>query len=256
MDVTRPEAVWALIDRERPAVVFHAAAYTAVDAAEDEKARAEAVNARGAANVAVAVCRTGSRMVYLSSDFVFDGAQGHPYLPGDRPNPLSVYGRTKQEGELAVVDISRGAAVVLRTSWVYSNHGRNFVGTMLRLMRERDEVGVVSDQVGTPTWARSLARALWAIAEEPTLHGVHHWTDAGVASWYDLAVAVQEEALGLGLLDRQVLIRPLRTDEYPTRAQRPSYSVLDSSATRAALGFSPPHWRVNLRSMLLGWVHA
>ena len=256
LDVTRPDALHALLERERPAVVFHAAAYTAVDAAEGEPGRAEAVNARGAEHVASAARQVAARLIHVSTDFVFDGAQGHPYAPGDRPNALGVYGRTKLGGEEAVARVSEGAALVMRTAWVYSSHGRNFVLTMLRLMREDDEVGVVSDQVGTPTWARPLAHALWAAAARPELRGVHHWTDAGVASWYDFAVAIQEEALALGLLDRAVPVRPLRTDEYPARARRPSYSVLDTTATRAALGLSAAHWRVNLRTMLRGLADA
>ena len=256
LDVTRPELLHALLEKERPAVVFHAAAYTAVDAAEGEPQRAEAVNTRGAEHVASAARRVAARLIHLSTDFVFDGAQGHPYAPEDRPNALGVYGRTKLAGEEAVARVSEGAALVVRTAWVYSTHGRNFVLTMLRLMRERDEVGVVSDQVGTPTWARSLAQALWAAAARPELRGIHHWTDAGVASWYDFAVAIQEEALALGLLDRAVPVRPLRTDEYPTRARRPHYSVLDTRATRAALGLTAPHWRVNLRTMLRGLADA
>lgn len=250
LDVTRQDAVQSAMERERPAVVFHAAAYTAVDAAEADAARADAVNRCGAAHVAGAAQRVGARLVHISTDFVFDGLQGHPYAPEDRPSPLGVYGRTKLEGERETVRLTNGRALVVRTGWVYAARGRNFVRTMLGLLRERDEVGVVSDQVGTPTWARSLARALWAATARAELRGIHHWADAGVASWYDLAVATQEEALALGLLDRTVPIHPLRTDQYPTPARRPSYSVLDTSATRAALGLVSTHWRVNLRTML------
>jgi dTDP-4-dehydrorhamnose reductase len=251
LDVTRPGMVDTVLERERPAVVFHAAAYTGVDAAEDEPERAEAVNAHGAAHVARAARRVGARVVLVSTDFVFDGAQGHPYVPDDRPNPLGVYGRTKLAGEREVLRLTEGQAAVVRTAWVYAAHGRNFARTMLRLMRERDEVGVVSDQVGTPTWAVSLAAALWAAAGRSGLRGIHHWTDAGVATWFDFAVAIQEEALAVGLLDRTVPVRPLRTPEYPARARRPPYSVLDTSATRAALHLPAVHWRVNLRTMLL-----
>jgi dTDP-4-dehydrorhamnose reductase len=256
LDVTRPETVEAALRRERPVVVFHAAAYTGVDAAEGEPERAEAVNARGAAHVAQAARGIGARVIYLSTDFVFDGAQGHPYAPNDRPNPLSVYGRTKLAGEREVMRITSGEALIVRTAWVYAAHGRNFALTMLGLMGERDEVGVVSDQVGTPTWAGSLAAVLWAAAAGDALRGVHHWTDAGVATWYDFAVAIQEEALALGLLDRGVTVRPLRTDEYPARARRPAYSVLDTGATRTALGLPAVHWRVNLRTMLRGLADA
>lgn len=256
LDVTCPDAVANTFAREGPDVVIHAAAYTAVDDAEREPERAERVNARGAALVAQAAQRVGARVIYLSTDFVFDGARGSPYLPTDPPNPLNVYGRSKLEGERAVARATAGSATTVRTAWVYSSAGRNFVLTMLSLMRERESIGVVCDQVGTPTWARSLARAVWAVADRPALRGVLHWTDAGVASWYDFAVAVQEEALALGVLDRAVPVRPLRTAEFPGRARRPPYSVLDSSDARAALELGAAHWRVNLRAMLRELAHA
>jgi len=180
---------------------------------------------------------------------VFDGASGRPYAPDDRPAPLGVYGRTKLAGERAALGLA-DRAVVVRTAWVYSRHGQNFVRRMLGLMRERDEVRVVSDQVGTPTWAHSLADAIWTAVARPALHGVLHWTDAGVASWYDFAVAIQEEAVALGLLDRAVPVRPITSAEYPTPARRPAHSVLAKEASWAALGRTPPHWRVNLRHML------
>jgi dTDP-4-dehydrorhamnose reductase len=250
LDVTRPEAVDEVVLRVRPDLIVNAAAYTAVDAAEREAERAEAVNSAGAAHVAEAAKRVGARLIHISTDYVFDGAQSRPYTPADRPRPLGVYGRTKLAGEREVARISEGAALVLRTSWLYSVHGRNFVLTMLRLMRERESVGVVADQVGSPTWARGLAGAVWAAAEAPAVQGVHHWTDAGVASWYDLAAAVQEEALALGLLPRAVPIRPLRTAEYPTDARRPPYSVLERSAALAELRVPVRHWRDQLRGML------
>jgi dTDP-4-dehydrorhamnose reductase len=250
LDVTRPEAVSDVLERERPAVVFHTAAYTAVDAAEDDPARAHAVNAQGAAHVAGAARRVAARLIHISTDFVFDGTQGHPYAPDDRPNPLGAYGRSKLAGEREVLRLTEGRALVVRTAWVYSSHGRNFVLTMLRLMRERAEVGVVSDQIGTPTWARSLSEALWTAVALPDLSGVLHWTDAGVASWYDFAVAIQEEALALGLLEHAVPVRPVRTEEYSARARRPSYSVLDKSQAWRALGRPVRHWRENLRLML------
>jgi dTDP-4-dehydrorhamnose reductase len=192
----------------------------------------------------------GARLLHLSTDFVFDGAKGQPYAPGDEPRPLGVYGHTKLEGERAAMRILGGQALIVRTAWVYSRHGRNFVLTMLRLMAERSEVGVVADQVGTPTWAGSLAEALWLAARRTDLSGVVHWTDAGVASWYDFAVAIQEEALAVGLLSRVATIRPLRTEEFPSHARRPAFSVLEKGASWAALGRTPPHWRVNLRRML------
>jgi dTDP-4-dehydrorhamnose reductase len=188
-------------------------------------------------------------VIHVSTDFVFDGTQGRPYAPTDQPNPLGVYGRTKLAGEQAVQRCTP-SAVIVRTAWVYSMHGHNFVLKMLRVMEERDEVSVVSDQVGAPTWSRSLAAALWAAVGCPDLRGIYHWTDAGVASRYDFAVAIQEEALAVGLLSRAVPIRPVQTHEYPTPARRPAFSVLDTGATRTALGMTAPHWRVNLRHML------
>ena len=249
LDVTAADDVRRVIESVRPTLVFHAAAYTAVDAAESNAGQAEAVNAGGTRNVAEAVRRAGARLVHLSTDFVFDGSSGQPYGPEDRPAPVGVYGRTKLAAEQAALGLGE-QAVVVRTAWVYSRHGQNFVRTMLRLMRGEEGVGVVSDQVGTPTWARSLAEALWAVAARPGLHGVLHWTDAGVASWYDFAVAIQEEALAAGLLQRAVPVRPLSSHEYPTAARRPPYSVLSKRESWAALGLTPTHWRVNLRLML------
>jgi dTDP-4-dehydrorhamnose reductase len=250
LDITHPETVYSVLERTRPALVINAAAYTGVDSAERETERSEAVNAAGAAHVAEGARRIGARLIHISTDFVFDGARAVPYAPGDRPNPLGVYGRTTLAGEREVTRISEGKALIVRTAWLYSSHGRNFVLSMLRLMRERDSLGVVYDQVGTPTSAGSLAEALWAMAARPELSGIHHWTDAGIASWYDFAVAVQEEALALGLLSQPVPIRPLRTQEYPTPARRPPYSVLDASATWTALGLPVRHWRDRLRETL------
>jgi dTDP-4-dehydrorhamnose reductase len=250
LDVSRSDMVADVLSRERPSLVINAAAYTAVDAAEREPEVAEAVNARGAGHVAGECRRLGARLIHLSTDYVFDGAQGHPYLPEDPPRPLGVYGRTKLLGEREVTRLSGGDALILRTAWLYSRQGRNFVLTMLRHMQERDEIGVVCDQVGTPTWCRSLAEAIWAAAERPGLKGIHHWTDDGVASWYDFAVAIQEEARTLGDLRRALPIRRLLTSEYPTAAPRPSYSVLDASATSAALDLPRRHWRSNLHLMM------
>lgn len=256
LDITAPRMVDDVLERERPNVVIHAAAYTAVDAAETDQARAQAVNADGTRHLARAARRYGARMIYISTDFVYDGGQGRPYRPADPPSPLSAYGRTKLAGETAVMEECGDQAVVVRTAWVYSDSGKNFVLTMLRLMRERDEVRVVGDQMGSPTWSVSLAQALWVAAARPNVHGIHHWTDAGVASWYDFALAIQEEALALGLLTRAVPVRPIRTAEYPTPAHRPPYSVLDKSDTWAALDRTAEHWRTNLRHMLQGLARA
>lgn len=247
-DIGDTAAVSAMVVRERPQVIINAAAYTAVDKAESEVALATRVNARGPSFLAGA--GTEFRLIQVSTDFVFDGTRARAYRPEDAPNPLSVYGRTKLEGEAPVR--SRGAhGLVLRTSWVYSAGGSNFVKTMLRLMATRPELRVVSDQIAAPTWARGLADALWRAVERPQLSGVHHWRDAGVASWYDFAVAIAEEAHLLGMLPQPVTVVPIETRDYPTPARRPAFSLLDCTQTWRELDLMPPHWRVNLRKMLI-----
>jgi dTDP-4-dehydrorhamnose reductase len=255
LDVTEAGAVRAVMDRERPATVIQLAAYTHVDQAETEAERAEAVNATGAFNVAAAAARIGARLIHLSTDFVFDGRQGRPYKPDAPANPLSIYGRTKLRGEQEVIKATAGAALIVRTAWVYSVHGRNFVRTMLRVMQNQPQVRVVHDQVGTPTWGRALAEALWRGADRE-LKGIVHWTDAGVASWYDFAVAIRDEALALGLLHHPVTVTPIGTHEFAAPAPRPPYSVLDKDTGWAALGGPARHWRENLRLMLEGLARA
>jgi dTDP-4-dehydrorhamnose reductase len=250
LDIRDASAVERVFAREGPAIVINTAAYTRVDDAEREPELARQINADGARNVAAAAKRVGSRLIHLSTDFVFDGSRARPYTPDDPARPLGAYGTTKLAGEREVAAIGGNTSLIVRTAWLYSTRGSNFVLTMLRLMKERESVGVVSDQVGTPTWALGLAQALWKAAERPDVHGILHWTDAGVASWYDFAVAIQEEALALELLPRASAVRALRSEEFPTAARRPAYSVLDKTTGWNALGGPAPHWRSNLRCML------
>lgn len=250
LDIRDAAQVREAASQIRPDLIINAAAYTAVDRAEEEAGQAYAINAKGAAYVARAAVHVGARLIHISTDFVFDGTVYRPYPPEAEPNPIGVYGASKAEGERKVAAIAGQAAVILRTAWLYSEYGRNFVKTMLGLMREREVVKVVADQVGTPTWGAGLARAIWRIASRPGSSGIYQWTDAGVASWYDFAVAIQEEARQCGLLVRSIPVLPLSTDEYPTPAARPPYSVLDKSSTWAALNMTAPHWRVSLRQML------
>jgi len=250
LDISDALAVAAAVATHAPAVIVNAAAYTAVDRAEAEALRAEQVNAQGPANLAQAAVARGIRLVHVSTDFIFDGRQSHPYRPVDQPNPLGVYGRSKLHGEEGVMALTGGQGVtIIRTAWVYSSHGHNFVKTMLRLMAEREALAVIDDQIGTPTWAHGLAQAVWSVVSNE-LSGVYHYTDAGVASWYDFAVAICEEAMALGLLTRQPLIRPIPASAYPLPAQRPPYGVLDKTEFWQALSWQPSHWRVALRSML------
>jgi len=249
LDITNAEAVRNYIGRHRPDLIINAAAYTAVDKAESEQELARRTNTEGPGHLAAAARASGARLIHLSTDFVFDGAASVPYPPQAATNPLSVYGRTKRDGELAVLETLPDRSVIVRSAWVYAASGANFVRTMLRLMRSHGSVRVVADQVGTPTAAGSLAQALWQIAEKPEIHGIHHWTDAGVASWYDFAVAIAEEGAPLGLVGPAVTVTPIRTEEYPTPARRPSYSVLDKQSL-ASLGLTPEHWRKRLRDVL------
>lgn len=247
LDIRDRVAVAALVAEERPDIVFNAAAYTAVDKAEGEEALALAVNGYGVAHLTEAVCRTGARLIHISTDFVFDGASGTPYAPEAPTCPLCAYGRTKLVGEGYALTLD--TTLVVRTAWVYGPEGGNFVRTMLRLMAALPEVRVVADQIGTPTYAPGLARALWDLALGGC-HGLYHYTDSGVASWYDFAVAIREEALASGVLTWAAPVRPVSTSVFPTPARRPSFSVLDKEATWVALGGPAPHWRENLRLMM------
>lgn len=251
LDISDAGAVDAALDAFRPNVIINAAAYTAVDRAEDEVEQATTINVRGPANLAAAAQRLpGCRLLHISTDYVFDGRIERAYLPEDPPNPLSVYGRSKLQGEHAVLESLGERAVILRTAWVYAEHGSNFLLTMLRLMRERGAVRVVADQRGTPTAARSVATTLWMIAQRPDIHGILHWTDQGTDSWFGFATAIGEDARAAGLLSIAPQVTPITTAEYPTRAHRPANSVLDTRATIDQLGITASHWRDNLRSTL------
>lgn len=249
MELSDAAAIRRVVEEHQPDVLFNCAAYTAVDKAESEPELAQAINGDAVRAMASAMRNSGGGLVQVSTDFVFDGKQSSPYKPGDRRNPLGIYGATKAAGE----DAAGAEAIIVRTSWVYAAGGANFVRTMLRLMSERDELSVVADQIGAPTWATGLATTLWALAAKDR-PGIYHHSDAGAASWYDFAIAIQEEALELGMLGRSIPIHPIPGSLYPTPAKRPAFSLLDDSATRALLGDASTgghsHWRVNLRTML------
>jgi len=248
LDIGDGDAVAAAVAALAPDLIVNAAAYTAVDKAENDEDAALRINAVAPRHLAKAAAARGARFIHVSTDFVFGGTSGVPYRPDHPTAPLGVYGASKRAGEEAVL-AAHADALVVRTAWVYGSTGGNFVRTMLRLMAERDEVRVVADQIGTPTYAAGLAGALWAL-DAAGARGIHHWTDSGAASWYDFAVAIQEEALAVGLLTRAVPVIPISTSEFPTPARRPSYSVLDKSAAIALIGAPAPHWRVHLRDML------
>ena len=248
LDVTDAAALLRTVADFKPTHIINAAAYTAVDHAQANQANAFAVNEHAARTLAQIALSNGCRLIHVSTDFVFDGLAGRPYLPIDLISPLSVYGQSKAQGDIAVLESHPSNSFIVRTAWVYSAHGGNFVKSIIKLLREKDQLRIIADQIGTPTWAGSLAQCIWTFAPRSEV-GIWHFTDAGVASWYDLAVAVAEEALALGLINQMKPIAPIRTEDYPTPAKRPSFSVLDKTATWAITG-PPNHWRQNLRRML------
>lgn len=234
LDITDSERLASVVRELNPDVIINAAAYTAVDKAESESAEAYAVNEQGVINLCEAAAAVSARLLHVSTDFVFGPGNGSPFLTTSETAPVSIYGKSKLAGELQIQRLLPEQSLIVRTAWVYSSFGNNFVKTMLRLMGERSELGVIADQVGSPTWAKPLATAIWR-AQEQKSSGIMHWTGAGVASWYDFAQAIFEESTELGLLTKPVDIKPLRTDQYPTPAARPAYSVMETSVTREQL---------------------
>ncbi len=248
VDFTTTDSIHQCIETAAPDCIINAAAYTAVDKAESESALADRINHLAVREIAALCRKNGIRLVHISTDFVFSGKNHTPWQPEDTPYPISEYGRTKLRGEQAVLE-TLDTPLIIRTAWLYSAHGANFVKTMLRLMKEKSSLTVIDEQIGTPTWARGLADIVWQ-AVGKNLSGIFHWTDAGVASWYDFAVAIQEQALDLGLVKTAVPIQPVPAVAFPTPAQRPMYSVLNKTTTLQALDVPPIHWRTQLKAML------
>jgi dTDP-4-dehydrorhamnose reductase len=255
LDIGDRSAVEAAVTTHQPKLIINAAAYTAVDRAESEPEAATRANADGPRHLAHAAAAQQARLIHVSTDYVFDGDSSRPYAPGEPTRPLGAYGRTKLAGEAAVTSTLPDSSIVLRTAWVYAAGGRNFVATMLRLMNQHGSVRVVADQIGTPTSVQSIAEVIWRLAAQASLRGIYHWTDAGVASWYDFAVAIAEEAAPLGLVPAGSVVVPIKSAEYPTPARRPRCSLLDCRATIDATGVVPVHWRARLRSVLQEMAH-
>jgi dTDP-4-dehydrorhamnose reductase len=250
INLTELSSIAATLKNHKAEAVVNASAYTAVDKAESDIDNAYTLNAKAVGNLAQACKMLLVPFVHISTDFVFHGDKGAPYLPNDEINPLGVYGASKAEGEQLITECYPENSAIIRTSWVYSTHGNNFVKTMLNLMATKPELGIISDQIGTPTYAKGLAQACLSALED-NLTGMHHYTDTGVASWFDFAVAIQNIALDLGLLDKKIPIKPISTSQYPTPAKRPHYSVLDkTSLTDALPELTLTHWQTQLHDML------
>lgn len=253
LDICDAGKVAAFFAAARPAAVVNCAAYTAVDKAEKEEALAEKINHQAVANLATVCKNQGIKLIHISTDYLFDGNKSTPYHEKDIVRPRSVYGITKLEGETAILS-AKLPAIIVRTSWLYSAYGNNFVKTMLRLGREKGELGVVADQVGTPTYAGDLAGALLeilrmtAVDDKKFVPGIYHYSNEGVASWFDFARAIFDYS-------PEILCRvnPIETAAYPTPATRPAYSVLNKSKIKATFGLSIPYWRDSLKLCLEKW---
>lgn len=242
LDITSAEAVEAFFQSERPDVVVNCAAYTAVERAEEDEARADLINYKAVAILAAACQRYDATLIHISTDYIFSGEGDTPYTEEVTPAPINAYGRTKLAGERAVEE-SGCKSIILRTSWLYSEFGNNFVKTMQSLMRTRSEVRVVADQIGTPTYAGDLAAAITYIINSEQLDrcGIYHYSNEGVCSWYDFACEIAR------LSGTDCKVTPCTTEEYPTKAQRPRYSVLDKSKFIATFGIAIPQWQESLK---------
>ncbi|UOQ76047.1 dTDP-4-dehydrorhamnose reductase [Hymenobacter sp. 5516J-16] len=243
-NILNVEALQAVFAQYQPAYIINCAAYTAVDKAEDEVDIARKVNRDGAENLARLCGEHGTTFIHISTDFVFAGTGNTPLLETDEATPISVYGLTKLEGE-QVIPAHTSQYFILRTSWLYSEYAGNFVKTMLRFGREREEMNVIWDQAGTPTYAIDLAGCILTIIESQSQqYGIYHYSNEGLTSWYDFAVAIFE------LSNTPVRTLPIRTAEYPTKATRPAYSVMDKTKAKTQLGVAIPHWRESLKVCL------
>jgi dTDP-4-dehydrorhamnose reductase len=229
--------------------LVNCAAYTAVDKAEDEEGLAGRLNAEGPENLAILARQTGARLLHISTDYVFAGDATVPYAEDSPVNPAGAYGRTKAEGERRVL-ASSPDAIILRTAWLYGKYGPNFVYTMLRLMKERNSIGVVADQSGTPTWARDLAGAISILVSRSGVPGgIYHYTNEGETTWHDFALAILRLGRQHGLLARDCTVAPLASAQYPTKAHRPAYSVLSKEKIKT-LGIPVPAWETSLEGFI------
>lgn len=252
VDLSQVDTLEDAITKYNPVLIINAAAYTAVDKAETDIELAQAINGTVPGILGEIAATRKIFLIHISTDYVFDGSKNQPYQPDDPTNPLGVYGQTKLAGEKAIQAVC-SQYIILRTAWVYGNCGKsNFVKTMLRLGKEREEVRVVADQIGTPTWSKDIAQAIAQLIPllKPELSGIYHYTNSGVASWYDFAVAIFKEARQLNYDLKIQRIVPITTQEYPTPARRPAFSVLDCRKINDLLGNYPPHWQQQLGKML------
>lgn len=254
LDLTQPESIRQSIAHIQPEIIINAAAYTAVDKAETEPELAFAINGVAPTIMAESAQKLGATLVHISTDYVFDGKHNTPYTEEDDCNPIGVYGKSKLQGELGI-KTNTDRHIILRTAWVYGTRGHgNFVKTMLRLASDREEIKVVADQIGSPTYSQDIAVAITQLVSKLSFHagifGTYHYTNSGVASWYDFAYTIFEVAKQLDFPLKIERVVPITTSEYPTPASRPTYSVLSTQKISQTLGTFPVHWRQALVKML------
>ena len=252
LDLSKSQEIERIVEEIKPEWVINAAAYTAVDKAESEPELAMAINGIAPGVLAKCCQQLDATFIHISTDYVFDGTQSHPYIETDLTHPLGVYGQSKLAGEIAIQE-TQAQFAILRTAWVYGVGGTgNFVKTMLRLGKDREEIRVVCDQVGSPTWTGDLAKSIVELIPRlnSETYGIYHCTNSGVTSWYDFAIAIFEEAELLGFPLKIKRVIPITTPEYPTPARRPAYSVLSGKKLANLLGTHAPQWRQGLRRML------
>ena len=250
LDITNHNEVDEKLSIAGASIIVNAAGYTQVDRAMQDSQEAFAVNKVGVTNLANWAAANSARLIHVSTDFVFDGSKNEPYSPEDQPSPLGIYGESKLAGEEQLQELLPDRHLIVRTSWLYSEHGNNFVKTMLRLMQERDKINVVNDQIGSPTSTHSLAEMIFAIVINEKHFGLYHWSDGGEMSWFEFAMAIQQEALTQAVLDKKIPIQPITTAEYKTPAKRPAYSVLNRSKILADFDCPTENWKQQLRVVI------
>jgi dTDP-4-dehydrorhamnose reductase len=244
IDITNIESILQTVKNFKPEVIINASAYTAVDRAESEEALAFKINKNAVGNLALVAKKYNIRFIHISTDFVFDGTKSTAYRVDDETNPVNVYGASKLAGEEVIKRVYPENSVIIRTSWVYSTHGNNFVKTMLRLMAEKESLNIVSDQIGSPTYAKGLAEYIWKQAELDSDGVIQNYSDVGTVSWYDFAIEIQNIAFQKGILSKTIPINPILSSEYPTLAIRPKFSVLKLDLINKI------NWRDNLISFM------
>jgi len=250
LDLSQADTAIDVLAELKPSVVVNAAAYTQVDKAETDSIDAHLVNAEAVGRVAAWTAENDAKLIHISTDFVFDGTSKTPYQPNQQTNPLGVYGASKLAGEQHIQSLAEEHSAIIRTSWLYSEYGNNFLKTMLRLMGEREQLSVVDDQIGSPTSSNGLAALIFAMILKDGYQGIYHWSDGASISWYEFALEIQDQALQEGLLGKAIPISPIATSEYPTPARRPAYSVLDRTRAMAEFDCPGAEWQAQLNLVI------